>query len=129
VSDSSNFTLRFPNNAYFGSGELGIGGSDLNSSGFTAELKRGTDLENGVQVAFDVEPDKYAYFAYPTSRGTTISVAEFIGEGLPATPVTDSFQVQSNVSHTNELGFTENYQIVRSSSSSLGPVIYIFTVL
>lgn len=130
ISDLSNFTLRFPNNAYFGStAGANIGGSELNSSGFTSELKRGTDLENGVQVAFDVEPNEYAYFAYPTSRGTTISVAEFLGEGLPATPVTESFQIQSNVSHTNEFGFTENYQIVRSSSSSLGNVTYIFTVL
>lgn len=129
VSDFSNFTLRFPNNAYFGSGGLGIGGSQLSSSGFTAELKRGTDLENGVQVVFNIEPNEYAYFAYPTARGTTISVAEFLGEGLPATPVTSAFQIQSNVSHTNEFGFTENYQIVRSSSSSLGNVTYIFTVL
>ena len=129
-SDTANFTLRFPNNAYFGStAGANIGGPELNSSGFTAELKRGTDLGNGVQVAFDVDANEYAYFAYPTARGTTISVAEFLGEGLPATPVTDSFQVQSNVSHTNELGFTENYQIVRSSSSSLGNVTYIFTVL
>ena len=130
VSDSSNFTLRFPNNAYFGTtAGANIGGSELNSSGFTAELKRGTDLENGVRVVFDVEPNEYAYFAYPTSRGTTISVAQFLGEGLPATPVTEAFQIESNASHTNEFGFTENYQIVRSSSSSLGPVTYIFTVL
>lgn len=130
VSDTSTFTLRFPNNAYFGStAGANISGSELNSSGFTAELKRGTDLGNGVQVAFDVGANEYAYFAYPTARGTNISVAEFLGEGLPATPVTDSFQVQSNVSHTNELGFVENYQIVRSSSSSLGNVTYIFTVL
>ena len=128
--DTASYTLRFPNNAYFGStAGANIGGSELNSSGFTAELKRGTDLGNGVQVAFDVGANEYAYFAYPTARGTNISVAEFLGEGLPATPVTDSFQVQSNVSHTNELGFVENYQIVRSSSSSLGNVTYIFTVL
>ena len=44
VVTTSNFNLKFPNNAYFGSGELGIGGSDLNSSGFTAELKSGSDL-------------------------------------------------------------------------------------
>jgi len=129
VSDSSNFNLKFPNNAYFGSGELGIGGSDLSSSGFTAELKSGSDLSSpGVTVFYDIPPNEYAYFAYPTSRGTTVTVSEFQGEGLPTIPVTEYFNVTSNQSHTNELGFTENYQIVTSAQSSLGSVAYIFIV-
>jgi hypothetical protein len=129
VSDFSNFNLKFPNNAYFGSGELGIGGSDLISSGFTAELKSANDLSSpGVTVFYDIPPDEYAYFAYPTSRGTTVTVSQFQGEGLPTIPVTSNFQINSNQSHTNELGFTENYQIVKSNQSSLGSVAYIFIV-
>jgi hypothetical protein len=129
VSDSSNFSLKFPNNAYFGSGEFGIDGSGLSSSGFTAELKTSSNLSSpGVTVFYDVPPNEFAYFAYPTSRGTTITVSEFQGEGLPTIPVTEYFNVTSNQSHTNELGFTENYQIVTSAQSSLGSVAYIFIV-
>ena len=128
VSDTANFVLNFPNYAYFGSGVQGITGSNLSSSGFTAELKKSTDLDApGAVVVYDIPPNEYAYFAYPTSRGTNIQIAEFLGDGLPANPVTNTFQVETYI-HTNELGFTENYQIVRSSGSSLGPVSYIFIV-
>ena len=128
VSDTANFVLNFPNYAYFGSGVQGITGSNLSSSGFTAELKKSTDLDApGAVVVYDIPPNEYAYFAYPTSRGTNLQIAEFLGVGQPANPVTDSFQVETS-SHTNELEFTENYQIVRSSLSSLGPVSYIFIV-
>ena len=129
VSDTSNFNLKFPNNAFFGSGEFGIDGSGLSSSGFTAELKTSSNLSSpGVTVFYDVPSNEFAYFAYPTSRGTTITVSEFQGEGLPTIPVTEYFNVTSNQSHTNELGFTENYQIVTSAQSSLGSVAYIFIV-
>ena len=128
VSDTANFVLNFPNYAYFGSGVQGITGSNLSSSGFTAELKKSTDLDApGALVVYDVPENEYAYFAYPTLRGTNSQVAEFLGDGLPANPVTNTFQVETYI-HTNELGFTENYQIVRSSGSSLGPVSYIFIV-
>jgi len=128
VSDTANFVLNFPNYAYFGSGVQNITGSDLSISGFTAELKKSTDLDApGAVVVYDIPPNEYAYFAYPTSRGTNLQIAEFLGDGLPANPVTNTFQVETS-SHTNELGFTENYQIVRSSGSSLGPVSYIFIV-
>ena len=128
VSDTANFVLNFPNYAYFGSGVQNITGSGLSISGFTAELKKSTDLDApGAVVVYDIPPNEYAYFAYPTSRGTNLQIAEFLGDGLPANPVTNTFQVET-FPHTNELGFTENYQIVRSSGSSLGPVSYIFIV-
>ena len=128
VRDTANFVLNFPNYAYFGSGVQDINGSNLSSSGFTAELKKSTDLDApGAVVVYDIPPNEYAYFAYPTSRGTNLQIAEFLGDGLPANPVTNTFQVETS-SHTNELGFIENYQIVRSSGSSLGPVSYIFIV-
>ena len=126
VSDTANFVLNFPNYAYFGSGVQNITGSLLSSSGFTAELKTGTDLGNGVTINYNVAPNNYAYFAYPTSRGINCAVALFISEN-ESQSVTDNFQFET-YSHMNEYGFEEDYQIVRSSQASLSQVKLIFTV-
>jgi hypothetical protein len=126
VSGTANFVLNFPNYAYFGSGVQNITGSLLSSSGFTAELKTGTDLGNGVTINYNVAPNNYAYFAYPTSRGINCAVALFISEN-ESQSVTDNFQFET-YSHTNEYGFEEDYQIVRSSQASLAEVKLIFTV-
>ena len=129
LSSTRNFRLNFPNYSYFGSAEDNIGGGDLNSSGFTSQLTSANDLSApGFVVEYDVPPNQLAYFAYPTSRGTNLTIAQYQGEGVPTIPVTDNFSVIPNQSHTNELGFTENYQIVKSNQSSLGPVSYIFIV-
>jgi hypothetical protein len=105
---TSDITLTFVNNVYYG--------VNTSTSANITTILAGTSstvLSNSRARTFTVNAgtNEYIYYSYPSRLGTaTFTVGGFEG----------GFSLISTQSHTNSLGFTENYYVYRSDNKSLG---------
>jgi hypothetical protein len=105
---TSDITLTFVNNVYYGV-------NTSTSANITTILagSSSTVLSNSKARTFTVNAgtNEYIYYSYPSRLGTaTFTVGGFEG----------GFSLISTESHTNSLGFNENYYVYRSDNKSLG---------
>jgi len=105
---TSDITLIFVNNVYYG-----VNTNDSANIGTIIAGSSSTVLSDSKARQFTVSAgtNAYIYYSYPSRLGTaTFTVGGFEG----------GFSLISTESHTNSLGFTENYYVYRSDNKSLG---------
>ena len=105
---TSDITLTFVNNVYYG-----VNTNDSANIGNILAGTSSTVLSNSKARQFTVTAgtNQYIYYSYPSRLGTaTFTVGGFEG----------GFRLISTESHTNSLGFIENYYVYRSDNTGLG---------
>jgi hypothetical protein len=104
---TSDITLTFVNNVYYAVN------TDASASYNIGNIVTNAVLSNTRVRTFTVNAgtNAYIYYSYPSRLGTaTFTVGGFEG----------GFRLISTESHTNSLGFTEDYYVYRSDNTGLG---------
>jgi len=109
ATDTKTITVTFCNNIYYGIGDMESG---FDSAFITTNLTK--RLQASKVFDFSVTPEsKYVYYAIPERLGTvTFKVGGFAG----------GFEAPVVVSVTNGSGYTENYNVYRSTNKVSGSI-------
>jgi len=123
VSQTKTVSIVFPNYTYYGihgydplNPPNGVITGDNMDDFLTSDLVLGSKLDSGYTIEVETGLDEYVWFCYPARHGLIRSVVE----ARSGQPRTDSFFYQGTESHTNAVGYTEDYHIYRASQENQG---------
>lgn len=106
---NANLAVQFFNGIYFGDAAL----PGAVNSAFVTSLTKVLQSTRSRSFTSNAGPGVYTWFAHRSALGT----ASFTVGGFPG-----GFEAAVIVSVTNSSGFTENYNVYRSTNPNIGPV-------